>query len=80
MANPIQEARDDAWEAFRQVGGAVAHPPDNAGGQQVGQPTVYGRVRLTENKRQFRRIDERHSAERVEQLSVATSHVLSVAK
>ena len=21
MANPIQEARDDAWETFRQVGG-----------------------------------------------------------
>ena len=31
MANPIQEVRDDAWEAFRQVGGAVAHPPDDAG-------------------------------------------------
>ena len=70
MANLRQEARDDAWGAFRQVGGAVAHAPDDAGGQQLGQPAVDGRVRFAENERQLRRSDERHPAEGVEHLSV----------
>ena len=66
--------------ARRQVSGAVADAPHDAVGQQTGQGTVDGRVRLAQDERQFRRVDERHSVDGVEQLTVATSHVLSVAK
>ena len=52
--------------ARRQMGGAVAHTPDDALGQQTGQGTVNRGVRLAENERQFRRIDERRPAEGVE--------------
>ena len=55
--------------ARRQVGGAVAHPLDDAVGPHVGQGSVDRGVRLAENERQFRRIDERRSAEGVQQLS-----------
>ena len=54
----------------RQVGGAVTHPPDNTVSQQAGQPSVYGRARLAEDARQFRRIDERHLAEGLRKLLV----------
>ena len=66
MANPIQEARDDAWETFRQVGDAVAHPPDDAGGQQVGQGAVDRSVGLAQDARQFCCVDERHLTEGME--------------
>ena len=69
--------------ARRQVGGAVAHAPDNAVGQQVGQGSVDGRVRLAQDARQFRRVDERHPAEgveEVERLSVGEGHISSVVK
>ena len=58
----------------------MAHPPADAFGQQVGQGAVDGRVRLAENERQLRRIDEGRPAEGVEQLSFGDRHVLSVAK
>ena len=64
--------------ARRQLGGAVTHPPDGAVGQQTGQGAVNRGVRLAENERQFRRIDERHPAEKVQQLSVRESHKLRV--
>ena len=47
----------------------VAYSPGNALGQQVGKGAVDRRVRLAENERQFRRIDEGRPAEGVEQLS-----------
>ena len=64
--------------ARRQVGGAVAHPPDYAFGQQVSQDAVGRSVRLAENERHLRRIDEGRPAEGVEQLSVEEGHVSSV--
>ena len=54
----------------RQVGGAVARPAHEAFGQQVCQDAVDRGVRLVENERQLRRVDERRPAEGVEQLSV----------
>ena len=54
----------------RQMGGAVTDAPDDAFGQQAGQGAVDGRAGLAEDVRQFRRIDERHPAEEVEQLSI----------
>ena len=66
--------------ARRQMGGAVAHTPDYAFGQQVAQGSVDCGVRLAENKRQLRRIDERRSAKGVEQLSFGEGHMLRVAK
>ena len=41
----------------------MAHPPDDAGGQQVRQGSVNRGVRLAQDARQFRRIDERRLAE-----------------
>ena len=61
--------------ARRQMGGAVAHTPDDALGQQAGQGSVNRGVRLAENERQFRRIDERRPAEGVENLSVREGHI-----
>ena len=58
----------------------MAHPPGDAVGQQVGQGAVDGGVRLTEDERQLRRIDERRPAEGVEQLPVGDCHVLSVSE
>ena len=57
----------------------MAHPPDDAIGQQVGQGAVDRRVRLAEDARQLRRIDERRPAEGVEQLSIGETHTASVA-
>ena len=54
--------------ARRQVGGAVDHAPSYAVGQQAGQRTVNRRVRVAEDARQFRRVDERLPAEGVEHL------------
>ena len=64
--------------ARRQVGCAVAHAAGNAAGQQEGQSAVDGRVRFSEDVRQFRRIDKRHPAESVDELSVGEFHTLSV--
>ena len=50
--------------------GAVARPAHEAFGQQVCQDAVDRGVRLVENERQLRRVDERRPAEGVEQLSV----------
>ena len=58
----------------------MTHPSDDAGRQRAGQGSVYRGVRLAENERQLRRIDEGRSAKRVEQLSVREGHVLSVAE
>ena len=58
----------------------MAHPPEDAGGQHAGQCSVNRGVRLAENERQFRRIDERHPAEEVENLSIGDCHTMSVAK
>ena len=66
--------------ARRQLGGAVAHSPDDAFGHQAGQGSVDRGVRLTENECQLRRIDERRPADGVEQLSVREGHKLRVAK
>ena len=52
--------------ARRQVDGAVACPPHDAVGQQAGQGAVDRRVRLAENERQLRRIDERRPAESID--------------
>ena len=52
--------------ARRQVGGAVAHPPHDALGQQVGQGPVDGGVRLAKDAGQLCRIDERRPAEGIE--------------
>ena len=49
--------------ARRQEGGAVVYSPGDALGQQVGKGAVDRRVRLAENERQFRRIDEGRPAE-----------------
>ena len=64
--------------ARRQVGGAVARPSHDAIGQQVGQGSVNGRVRLAQDACQLRRVDERHPAERIEHLPVGEGHVSSV--
>ena len=61
--------------ARRQVGGAVAHPPGDADGQEAGQGAVDRGVRLAENEGQLRRIDERHPAEGVENLSLGECQV-----
>ena len=58
----------------------MTHPPDDAGGQQAGKVPVDRRVRLAEDARQFRRVDERHPAKGVEQLSVGEGHISSVAE
>ena len=44
----------------------MAHTPSYAVSQQVGQCSVDGRVRLAEDARQLRRVDERHPAEGIE--------------
>ena len=61
--------------ARRQVCRAVADPPDDALGQQVGQVSVDRGVGLAEDVRQLRRVDEGRSAESVEQLSFGKSQV-----
>ena len=58
----------------------MAHPPGDTVGQQAGQRTVDGRVGLAEKERQLRRVDERHPAEGVEQLSFRGRHVSIVGK
>ena len=58
----------------------MTHPPGDADGQQAGQSAVDRGVGLAEDARQFRRIDERHPAEGVEQLSFGEGHSPSVAK
>ena len=60
--------------ARRQMGGPVAHPPDDAVGQQAGQGSVDSRVGLAEDARQLRRVDERHPAEGVKHLSFGEGH------
>lgn len=62
----------------RQVCGAVAPPSHDAFCQQVAQGSVDRRVRLAEDARQLRRVDERRPAEGVQQLLVGEAHVLSV--
>ena len=52
--------------------------PDDAVGQQHGQPAMDRRVWLAQDERQFCGIDERHPSEGVEQLLVGEGHVLSV--
>ena len=52
----------------------MARPRHDAFGQQVGKGAVDRRVRLAENERQFRRIDEGRPAEGVEQLSFGKGH------
>ena len=47
---------------------------DQSVGQQASHGSVDRGVRLAENERQFHRIDERHPAEKVQQLSVRESH------
>ena len=54
----------------------MAHPPGDAVGQQAGQGSVNGRVRLAQDACQLRRVDERRPAEGVEQLSFGDCHVL----
>ena len=49
----------------------MARPPHYALRQQVTQGSVDGGVRLAQDERQLRRLDERRPAEGVEQLSVA---------
>ena len=66
-------------QARRQVGGAVAHPPNDAFVHQVGQSAVDGRVGLAKDERQLRRFDEGHPGEGVEQVLVGEGHKLSVA-
>ena len=58
----------------------MAHTPSDAIAQQAGQGSVDRGVGLAEDARQLRRVDERHPAEGVEQLSVGECHVSSVAK
>ena len=53
----------------------MTHPPDDAVGQQAGQGAVDGRMGLAQDARQLRRVDERHPAEGVEQLSFGECHV-----
>ena len=60
----------------RQVGCAVVHPAGDAVGQQVGQGAVDRGVRLAQDARQFRGIDERRPAEGIEHLQVGERHVL----
>ena len=62
--------------ARRQVDGPVTDAADHAVRQQAGQGSVNGRGRLIQDARQLRRIDERHPAEEVEQLSVGEGHVV----
>ena len=50
----------------RQVGGAVANAPNDAVRQQVGQGSVNRGVRLSQDARQLRRIDEGRPADGVE--------------
>ena len=52
--------------------------PDDAVGQQVGQDAVDGRLRLTQDACQLRRVDEGQPGKGVEQLSVGDCHVPSV--
>ena len=59
--------------------GAAADPSGDVLGQQVGQMAVDSRVRLAQDARQLRRVDERHPAEGVEQLSVGCNHNTSLA-
>ena len=54
----------------------VADVPGDAVRQQPGQCSMDGGVRLTEDARQLRRIDERRPAEGVEQLSFGDCHML----
>ena len=53
----------------------MTHPPDDTVGQQIGQGSVNRRVGLAEDARQLRRVDKRHPAEGVEQLSIREGHV-----
>ena len=56
----------------------MAHPPDDAVSQQAGQGSVDGRVRLAQDARQLRRVDEWHPAEGVKHLSVRDAGILEV--
>ena len=60
------------------MGGPVAHPPDDAVGQKASQGAVDSRVGLAEDACQLCRVDERHSAKGVEQLSFGERHVSSI--
>ena len=53
----------------------MAHPPGDAIGQQAGQGSVDCGVRLAEDERQLRRIDERRLAKEVDQLSFGERQV-----
>ena len=55
----------------------MTHPPDDAVGLLAAQGSVDGRWRFPQDARQFRRVDERHPAEEVEQLSIGEGHVTS---
>ena len=57
----------------------MADAPDDAVGQQAGQPPVNGNVGLAQDHRQFRRVHEGHPAEVMEQFLVGDAHVSSVA-
>ena len=50
------------------MGGAMTDSPGGAFSQQARQVAVDRRVGLAQDVRQFRRVDERHPAEGVEQL------------
>ena len=61
------------------MGRAVAHPPNDAAGQQAGQAPVDGNVGLPGDHRQFRRVHEGHPAQVVQQLLGGDAHLSSVA-
>ena len=58
----------------------MAHPPDDAVSKKAGQGAVNRGVGFAEDARQFRRFDERHPAEGMEEPLVGKRHVSSVAK
>ena len=66
--------------ARRQVDGAVAHAPDAAARHKSDQPTVVAREWVAQEACQFRRVDERHSAESVQKLSLGGGHTPSLAR
>ena len=57
----------------------MVYAPDDALGNQIGQDSVDRGVRLAEDERQLRRIDERRPAEGGKQLSIGECHTSSVA-
>lgn len=56
----------------------MADATGDAVSEQVSQMAVDGRVRFLQDERQLHRVDERHPAEGVEQLSVGKGHSPSV--